>query len=74
MPRFRESHRAWLVWRTAKASLPIVKIGKWSRKKYLARDFLSIQQFIADGELENAYWLPGVENPASGLTEIKGGN
>ena len=38
--------------------------------KYLARHFLSIQQFREDGELENVYWLPGTENPADGLTRV----
>ena len=39
--------------------------------KYLARHNLPIQQSIEDGELENAYWLPGVENPANGFANIK---
>ena len=39
--------------------------------KYLARNFLSIQQFVEEGELGNAYRLPGTENPADGLTRIK---
>ena len=39
--------------------------------KYLVRHFVSIQQFVEDGELGNVYWLPGVENPAGGLTKIK---
>ena len=30
--------------------------------KYLVRRFLSIQQLIEDGDLDNVYWLPGVEN------------
>ena len=40
-------------------------------EKYLVRHFLSIQQFIEEGEQENAHRLPGVENPADGLTKIK---
>ena len=40
-------------------------------EKYLARHVLPIQQFIADGESENAYWLTGAGNPADGLTKIK---
>ena len=44
---------------------------KMVTEKYLARHFLSIQQFIEEGELNNAYWLPGTENPADGLTKIK---
>ena len=39
--------------------------------KYLARHFLSIQQFIGEGELENVYWIPGVENPADGLNSLR---
>ena len=39
--------------------------------KYVARHFLSIQQFIKEGELGNVYWLPGTENPADGHTKIK---
>ena len=39
--------------------------------KYLVRHFLSIQQLIEDGDLDNVYWLPGVENPADGLTKLK---
>ena len=40
-------------------------------EKYLVRHFLSIQQLIEDGDLDNVYWLPGVENPADGLTKLK---
>ena len=40
-------------------------------EKYLVRHFLSIQQFIDEGELENVYWIPGVENPAGGLTKLR---
>ena len=39
--------------------------------KYLVRHFLSIQQFLEDGELENVYWIPGTENPADGLTKLR---
>ena len=39
--------------------------------KYLVRHSLSIQQFIEGGELDHVYWLPGVDNAADGLTEIK---
>ena len=44
---------------------------KMVAEKYLVRRFLSTQQFIEGGELNNAYWLPGVGNPADGLTKIK---
>ena len=37
----------------------------------LVRHFLSIQQFLEDGELENVYWIPGTENPADGLTKLR---
>ena len=40
-------------------------------EQYLARHFLSIQQELREGELENAYWLPGTENPADGLTKVR---
>ena len=40
-------------------------------EKYLVRHFLSIQQALEEGELENAYWLPGTENPADGLTKVR---
>ena len=40
-------------------------------EKYLVRHFLSIQQSLDDGELENAYWIPGTENPADGLTKLR---
>ena len=40
-------------------------------EKYLVRQFLSIQQFLENGELENANWLPGVGNPADRLTKLK---
>ena len=40
-------------------------------EKYLVRRFLSIQQFLEDGELENVYWIPGTENPADGLTKLR---
>ena len=39
--------------------------------KYLARHFLSIQQLIEEGELDNVYRIPGTENAADGLTKIK---
>ena len=33
--------------------------------------FLSIQQSLGDGELENVYWFPGTEYPADGLTKLR---
>ena len=40
-------------------------------EKYLVRHFLSIQQFLEDGELDNVYWLPELENPADSLTKVR---
>ena len=48
-----------------------LKNRKMITEKYLVRHFLSIQQFLEDGELENVYWLPGTENPADGLTKLR---
>ena len=48
-----------------------LKNRKMVTEKYLARHFFSAQQFVGNGELENAYWLPGVGNPADGLTKLK---
>ena len=50
-----------------------LKNRKMVAEKYLVRHFLSAQQFTEEGELDNAYWLPGTENPADGLSEIKSG-
>ena len=36
--------------------------------------FLAIQQAIELQELDNAYWIPGKENPAGGLTKLHTGN
>ena len=33
--------------------------------------FPSVQQLLEDGELETVYWLPGVKNPADGLTKLR---
>ena len=38
---------------------------------YLVRHFLITQHTSEEGELENAYWLPGAENPADGLTRAR---
>ena len=40
-------------------------------EKYLVRHLLSIQQFLEEGDLDNAYWPPGTEHPADGLTESR---
>ena len=48
-----------------------LKNKKMITEKYLVRHLLSIQQFIDEGELENVYWIPGVGNPADGLTKLR---
>ena len=40
-------------------------------EKFLVRNFLSIQRALEAGVMGNAYWLPGTENPAEGLTEVR---
>ena len=60
----------WLGWRIARVFTRL-KNRKMVTEKYLARHFLSIQQFLEEGELENVYWIPGVENPADGLTKLR---
>ena len=37
----------------------------------LTRHFLRIQKAVGQGELENAYGLPEVENPVEGLTNVR---
>ena len=44
---------------------------KMTAEKYLVRHFLSIQQALEEGDLENAHWLPGTENPVDGLTKVR---
>ena len=39
--------------------------------KFPVRHFLATQQAIGLEELGNVYWLPGLGNPADGLTKIK---
>ena len=36
-------------------------------QKHLVRPYLGIQQPLANGDLDNVYWLPGPENPADGM-------
>ena len=40
-------------------------------EKSSSRHFLATQQAIEIQELDNAYWIPGRENPADALTELK---
>ena len=46
---------------------------KMIAEKYLVRRFLRFQQALEEGDLENAYWLPGTEPAADGLTEVRSG-
>ena len=48
-----------------------LKNRKMITEKCLVRHFLSIQQSLADGELESVYWIPGTANPADGLTTLR---
>ena len=47
----------------------ILKAKKMVAGKCLVSHFLSTQQALGGGDLENADWLPGAENPADGLTK-----
>ena len=48
-----------------------LKNRKMATGEYPARHFLSIQRCIEEREPDNAYWLPGTENPVDGLTKVK---
>ena len=48
-----------------------LKTKKMITEKYSVRHFLSIQRALEEGDLEKAYWLPGTENPAGGLTRVR---
>ena len=39
--------------------------------RFLVRRLLAIQQTLVSQELDNAYWLPGLGNPADGKTQTK---
>ena len=41
---------------------------KMNAEKYLVRHSRIIQQASGGGDLEHAFWFPGTENPADGLT------
>ena len=38
---------------------------------YSVRHLPGFQQFLVNGELGNIYSLPGLENPADGVAEVK---
>ena len=47
-----------------------LKKNKVVTEKFLVRHCRAIQQAIEIQELGNAYWIPGKENPAYGLTKL----
>ena len=49
-----------------------LKTKKMAADKFLAGHFLGIRQALREGDLENAYCLPGTENPADGLAIVRG--
>ena len=40
-------------------------------KECLVRHILNIQQALEEGDLDNAYWLPGADDPADGLPRVR---
>ena len=48
-----------------------LKTKKMFAEKYLVRHYLGTQQASAEGDLEDAYWLPVTENPADSLTKVR---
>ena len=48
-----------------------LKKGKMIAEKFLAKHFLPIQQTLEEKGLDTAYWIPGKENPADGLTKLR---
>ena len=51
----------------------VTRLGarKMAAEKYSVRHFVSVQQALEGGELDNAYRVPGTENPADGLTWVR---
>ena len=47
------------------------KAKKMVAEKHPQRHFLSIQGALEEGDPENAYWLPGTEDPADSLTNVR---
>ena len=56
--------RVWWDWKPA-------RVCGYEAEKYLARQYVGIQQPLEEGELDNGHWPPGSENPADGLTEVR---
>ena len=53
--------------------LTYLKTRKMIAEGNLARHVLSTQQGLEAGDLDNAYWLPGADKPAGGLTKMRSG-
>ena len=49
---------------------PNLKTKKMIAGKYSLRHFLSAQQALEAGGLDNSYWLPGTGNRGGGLTRL----
>ena len=47
------------------------KARKMAAEKFLVRRFSGSKQALEEGDLDNAFWLPGAENPADGLTKVR---
>ena len=45
--------------------------GKLIAEEYRVRHLLIVQPAAGGGYLQNAYWLPGKENPAGGLAKVR---
>ena len=49
----------------------LLKTKKMAAGRYLARHFLSLRLVLEARELDDAYWVPGAENPADELTKVR---
>ena len=49
---------------------PLLEDKTMITEKYFLRHSLGIQQFSGNGELGSVYWLPGLVNPADGMTQV----
>ena len=80
MLHLRTRRRLWRVCSTAFAAafedwedlFSRLKNGRQVTEENLVRHFTSNQQALEREKLGNAFWLPGPENPADGLTKENG--
>ena len=49
-----------------------LRTGRPGAGKFLTRHFPSFLDALESGDLRNVAWAPGAENPADGLTELRG--